>query len=51
MPPPLVSRKLIPFAQSSELPPPSATMESTRSGSANRTPDSIIVLSGFSPNS
>ena len=31
--PPLVSTKLMPLAQSSELPPPSATIESTRSGS------------------
>ena len=40
----------MPFAQSSELPPPSATIESIRCGTANRAPAATMSLSGFSSN-
>ena len=38
-----------PLAQSSELPPPSAMMESIRCGTAKRAPAATMSLSGFSP--
>jgi hypothetical protein len=47
----LVRRKLTPFAQSSELPPPKATIESTPSGAAKARPRSTIEASGFVSNS
>ena len=50
MTPPLVRRKLIPFAQSRELPPPRPMIESTSRGAAKARPVSTIALSGFAPN-
>ena len=41
----------MPLAQSSELPPPMATMESMPSGAANARPASTIALSGFASKS
>ncbi len=49
--PPLVSTKLMPFAQSSELPPPIATMESTPHAAAWIRPVSTMFVSGFAPKS
>src|ERR1019366_4107839 len=45
--PPLVSTKLMPFAQSSELPPPSATSASMPRAAATTRPASTMSVSGF----
>ena len=47
MRPPLVKRKLIPFASSRELPPPNATSESISSGAAKARPASTISQVGL----
>src|SRR5260370_5740704 len=48
MAPPLVNRKLIPLAQSIELPPPMATRKSTRCVCAQASPLSTCRVVGFS---
>jgi len=49
--PPLVIRKLIPLAQSSELPPPIATIESMPCQAADARPASTMRVSGFTSKS